>query len=53
LASIELNVPVSPQTIFQSGAMGKQFTAVGVLMLVEQRKIRLENKIADLDLAAK
>jgi CubicO group peptidase (beta-lactamase class C family) len=46
LANVELNVPVSPQTIFQSGSMGKQFTATGVMMLVEEGKIRLDDKVA-------
>jgi len=45
LSNIELNVPVSPQTIFQSGSMGKQFTATGIMMLVEEGKIGLEDKI--------
>lgn len=33
LASLELNVPVKPETVFQSGSMGKQFTAAAVLVL--------------------
>ena len=45
LANVELNVPVSPATIFQSGSMGKQFTATGVMMLVEEGKVNLDDKI--------
>ncbi len=45
LANIELNVPVIPETIFQSGSVGKQFTATGVMMLVEEGKVNLEDKI--------
>jgi len=45
LANIELNVPVNPETIFQSGSMGKQFTATGVMMLVEEGKVNLDEKI--------
>jgi len=45
LANIELNVPVNPETIFQSGSMGKQFTATGVMMLVEEGKVNLDDKI--------
>ena len=46
LSNIELNVPVSPQTIFQSGSVGKQFTATGIMMLVEDGKIGLDDKVA-------
>ena len=46
LSNIELNVPVSPQTIFQSGSVGKQFTATGIMMLVEEGKIGLDDKVA-------
>src|SRR5580692_385080 len=34
MANVELQVPVKPETIFQSGSMGKQFTATAVMMLV-------------------
>jgi len=46
LSNIELNVPVSPQTIFQSGSVGKQFTATGIMMLVEKGKMRLDDRVA-------
>ncbi len=39
LANVELQVPVKPETIFQSGSVGKQFTATAVMMLVEEGKI--------------
>lgn len=45
LANVELNVLVKPETIFQSGSMGKQFTATAVMMLVEEGKINLDEKI--------
>jgi CubicO group peptidase (beta-lactamase class C family) len=45
LANVELNVPVIPETIFQTGSVGKQFTSMAVMMLVEQGKIALEDKI--------
>ena len=31
LANIEHNVPVRPETIFQSGSVGKQFTAFAIM----------------------
>lgn len=46
LSNIELNVPVTPETIFQSGSVGKQFTATGIMMLVEEGKVGLDDKVA-------
>ena len=45
LANVEHQVPVKPETIFQSGSMGKQFTATAVMMLVEDGKLSLDDKI--------
>jgi len=42
LANVELQVPVGPETVFQSGSVGKQFTATAVMMLVEEGKIKLD-----------
>jgi len=44
-ANVELQVPVKPETIFQSGSMGKQFTATAVLMLAEEGKLRLDDPL--------
>jgi len=45
LANVEHQVPVKPETIFQSGSTGKQFTATAVMMLVEEGKLSLDDKI--------
>jgi len=45
LANVEWNVAVTPDTIFQSGSVGKQFTATAVMMLVEEGKVGLEDPI--------
>ena len=45
LANVELQVPVKPETIFQSGSVGKQFTATAVMMLVEAGKIGLDDPL--------
>ncbi|HEY2963968.1 MAG TPA: serine hydrolase domain-containing protein [Pyrinomonadaceae bacterium] len=45
LANVEHQVPVKPETIFQSGSMGKQFTATAVMMLVEESKLSLDDNI--------
>ena len=46
LANVELQVPVKPDTIFQSGSTGKQFTATAVMILMEEGKLSLDDKIA-------
>jgi len=46
LANVELDVPVKPETIFQTGSVGKQFTATAVMMLVDDGKIRLDDPIS-------
>lgn len=45
-ANVEHQVPVKPETIFQSGSVGKQFTATAVMMLVEDGKLSLDDKIS-------
>lgn len=45
-ANLEHLVPVSPETMFQSGSLGKQFTATAVMMLVEAGKLRLDVPVA-------
>jgi CubicO group peptidase (beta-lactamase class C family) len=46
LANIEHAVPVRRETLFQTGSIGKQFTAAAVLMLVERGSIALEDPIS-------
>jgi len=45
LSNVELNVPVKPATIFQSGSVGKQFTAALIMMLVEEGKVALDDSL--------
>src|SRR5271163_4099272 len=45
LANVELQVAVKPETVFQSGSVGKQFTATGVMMLVEEGKVGLNDPL--------
>jgi len=47
LANVELQVPVKPETIFQSGSVGKQFTATAVMMLVEEGRIKLDDPVTN------
>jgi CubicO group peptidase (beta-lactamase class C family) len=45
LANVELNAPATADTIYQSGSVGKQFTATLVMMLVEDGKLKLDESI--------
>jgi CubicO group peptidase (beta-lactamase class C family) len=45
LANVELEVPVAPRSIFQTGSVGKQFTATAMMMLVEEGKVGLDDSI--------
>jgi CubicO group peptidase (beta-lactamase class C family) len=45
LADVELNVPVKPETLFQSGSVGKQFVSAAMMMLVEESKVGLDDSI--------
>ena len=45
LANLEHQVPVKNETLFQSGSVGKQFTATGVMVLVEEGKLKLDDSI--------
>jgi CubicO group peptidase (beta-lactamase class C family) len=46
VANVELNVPATAETIFQTGSVGKQFTATAVMMLVQDGKLGLDDKIS-------
>lgn len=45
LADVEHNVPVTPQTIFQSGSLGKQFTAVAVMLQAQDGRLALTDPL--------
>lgn len=46
LANVEHDVKVTPSTIFQSGSMGKQFTAAVVMLLIEDGKLSLNDPLS-------
>jgi len=45
MANLELNVPLSTDNVFEIGSITKQFTAVSILMLEEQGKLKVEDEI--------
>jgi CubicO group peptidase (beta-lactamase class C family) len=44
-SNIEHHVPVTPETIFQSGSVGKQFASAAVMLMVEEGRLALEDSI--------
>lgn len=46
MASLELEVPMRPENVFQIGSITKQFTAVAILMLEEQGKLAVTDKLS-------
>jgi len=45
MANLELDVPMKKEMVFEIGSMTKQFTAVSILMLLEQGKLSLDDDI--------
>ncbi len=45
-ASIEFNAVATPDTVFEIGSISKQMTAAAILLLVEDGKINLDEKIS-------
>lgn len=45
LSNLELGTKMIPENVFEIGSMTKQFTAISILMLVEQQKISLTDEI--------
>lgn len=46
LANVEHQVPIKPETIFQSGSIGKQFTAAAVMILAQENKLSLDDRVS-------
>ena len=44
-ANTEQKTPMQADMLFRTGSMGKQYTAIAILQLVEQGKIRLQDSI--------
>ncbi len=44
-ANLELNIPMTPENVFELGSITKQFTAVAILMLMEEGKLSLSDEI--------
>ncbi len=46
LASVEFGVPTTTETVFEIGSVSKQITAAAIMLLVEDGKINLDEKIS-------
>jgi len=45
MANLEHDIPITSQSIFRTGSLGKQFTAAAIALLAEQGKIDLDTDI--------
>src|SRR5262245_56162594 len=46
LANVELNVPATPETVYKIGSVSKQFIASGIMLLVKEGKISLNDNVS-------
>jgi len=46
VANLELNVPITPETVFEIGSITKQFTAAGILLLAQDGKLSIDDPIS-------
>src|ERR1041385_5582981 len=45
MADLEYNIPITPQTIFESGSVAKQFTAASIVLLSLDGKLKLDDPV--------
>jgi CubicO group peptidase (beta-lactamase class C family) len=45
LANLEHDIPVTDRTIFQSGSIGKQFTAAAIVLLADDGRLTLDDRV--------
>lgn len=48
LSDVAAKTPVTPDTVFRAGSISKSWTSIGVMLLVEEGKLSLDAKLADL-----
>jgi CubicO group peptidase (beta-lactamase class C family) len=46
LANVELNLPASPESVYKIGSISKQFIATGIMLLVQEGKLGLDDKVS-------
>ncbi len=45
MAELEHNIPNTPQTIFESGSVAKQFTAAALVLLQQDGKLNIDDPV--------
>ena len=45
-ANLELSVPTRPETVFEIGSITKQFTAAGILLLAQDQRLSVDDRIS-------
>src|SRR5882672_11377498 len=46
LANVELNVPARPETVYKIGSVSKQLIATGIMLLMQEGKLSLDDKLS-------
>jgi len=46
VANVELNVPAKPETVYKIGSVSKQFIASGIMLLIGEGRVSLDDKIS-------
>lgn len=46
LANVELNAPARPETVYKIGSISKQFIASGIMLLVQEGRISLDDPVS-------
>jgi CubicO group peptidase (beta-lactamase class C family) len=45
MADLDHNIPITPATVFHAASLAKQFTAMSIMLLVEQGRLSLEDDV--------
>ena len=45
LANVTLKIPATPETVYKIGSVSKQFIATGIMLLVQEGQLRVEDPI--------
>jgi D-alanyl-D-alanine carboxypeptidase len=46
LANLEVSAPATPQTVYELASMTKQFTAMAIMLLVNEKKLLLDDRLS-------
>jgi CubicO group peptidase (beta-lactamase class C family) len=45
MANLELNAPITPESVFEAASISKQFTAMSIMLLVERGRLSLDDEV--------